>query len=68
VPKIGDASDARRLSGWFGSQIVAVAAKYSIGMGRRAGIVRLVVNGGDAGIGRLYQPQHHAIIEIVSTI
>ena len=44
---------------------LAVRAQLGVGMRRRAGVVRPVVHGGDAGIGELDQAEHHAGVEIL---
>jgi hypothetical protein len=43
---------------------VAVRAQFSVGVRRRARVVRPVVHRGDAGIGELDQAEHHAVVEI----
>ena len=47
-----------------------VPVRPQLGIGVRGGarVVRPVVYGGDAGIGELHQPQHHAVVEVVRAV
>ena len=49
-------------------QRLAMRAQLRVGVGRRADVVRPVVDRGDAGVGELDQPEHHAVVEIVGRV